>query len=536
MDWGKMMSELKLTDRTWGKFSIGDLFQIENCKCSKVSVLKEGNVPYIGATNRNNGVLSFVENKSSFITKGNCIVFICDGEGSIGYSIYKKEDFIGTTTIKVGRNEYLNKYIGQFIVTCSNMMRGKYNFGYKRNEANLKREIIMLPENTDGDPDWQFMEDFIKQKEEKQVTKLKNYYADKALELMISTGNLRNTEWREFSFSQVFAEIQRGKRLIKSNQQDGTTPYVSSTATNNGVDNFIDNSTNVRIFENCLTLANSGSVGSTFFHYYTFVASDHVTALRLEKPNKYIYLFLSGIIKRLEEKYSFNREINDKRIQREKILLPVNEEGLPDWQFMENFMKQIEQDKITAVLNYYKKPFNNNNLRGVETYLLPKNTWSTFAIQDICDIYSGVRLTKQEMINGNLPFIGASDSNNGITAFIANTNASLDRNILGVNYNGSVVENFYHPYECLFSDDVKRLKIKSERVGKYAYLFLKTVILKQKSKYQYGYKFNAERMKKQKILLPVNTDNQPDWENIERYMQQLELEKIVCYLKSKHYS
>ncbi|MFK5154829.1 restriction endonuclease subunit S [Glaesserella parasuis] len=364
MDWGKMMSELKLTDRTWGKFSIGDLFQIENCKCSKVSVLKEGNVPYIGATNRNNGVLSFVENKSSFITKGNCIVFICDGEGSIGYSIYKKEDFIGTTTIKVGRNEYLNKYIGQFIVTCSNMMRGKYNFGYKRNEANLKREIIMLPENTDGDPDWQFMEDFIKQKEEKQVTKLKNYYADKALELMISTGNLRNTEWREFSFSQVFVEIQRGKRLTKSNQQDGTMPYVSSTATNNGVDNFIDNSTNVRIFENCLTLANSGSVGSTFFHYYTFVASDHVTALILEKPNKYIYLFLSGIIKRLEEKYSFNREINDKRIQREKILLPVNEEGLPDWQFMEDFMKQIEQDKITVVLNYYKKSFNNNNLRG----------------------------------------------------------------------------------------------------------------------------------------------------------------------------
>ncbi|MCT8555530.1 restriction endonuclease subunit S, partial [Glaesserella parasuis] len=244
--------------------------------------------------------------------------------------------------------------IGQFIVTCSNMMRGKYNFGYKRNEANLKREIIMLPENTDGDPDWQFMEDFIKQKEEKQVTELKNYYADKALELMISTGNLRNTEWREFSFSQVFVEIQRGKRLTKSNQQDGTTPYVSSTATNNGVDNFIDNSTNVRIFENCLTLANSGSVGSTFFHYYTFVASDHVTALILEKPNKYIYLFLSGIIKRLEEKYSFNREINDKRIQREKILLPVNEDGLPDWQFMENFMKQIEQDKISVVLNYYK--------------------------------------------------------------------------------------------------------------------------------------------------------------------------------------
>ena len=140
------------------------------------------------------------------------------------------------------------------------------------------------------------------------------------------------------------------------------------------------------------------------------------------------------------------------------------------------------------------------------------------------------------MVEGDVPFVGASDSNNGITAFIANQNASLDKNVLGVNYNGSVVENFYHPYECLFSDDVKRLKIKSEQASKYTYLFLKTAILQQKAKYQYGYKFNAARMAKQKILLPVNTENQPDWKNIERFMQCIELEKIVNYLESKSLS
>ena len=59
------------------------------------------------------------------------------------------------------------------------------------------------------------------------------------------------------------------------------------------------------------------------------------------------------------------------------------------------------------------------------------------------------------------------------------------------------------------------------------------MILKQKSKYQYGYKFNATRMAKQKILLPVNAENQPDWTNIEHFMQRIELEKVVCYLKSK---
>lgn len=50
------------------------------------------------------------------------------------------------------------------------------------------------------------------------------------------------------------------------------------------------------------------------------------------------------------------------------------------------------------------------------------------------------------MIKGQKPFIGASDSNNGVTAFVKNTNTSEDRNVLGVNYNGSVVENFYQKF------------------------------------------------------------------------------------------
>ena len=43
------------------------------------------------------------------------------------------------------------------------------------------------------------------------------------------------------------------------------------------------------------------------------------------------------------------------------------------------------------------------------------------------------------MQDGNIPFIGATDSNNDITNFVSNTNVSHDKNVLGVNYNGSVV-------------------------------------------------------------------------------------------------
>ena len=86
-----------------------------------------------------------------------------------------------------------------------------------------------------------------------------------------------------------------------------------------------------------------------------------------------------------------------------------------------------------------------------------KADWKEFSLSDICNINSGVRLTKANMQDGKIPFIGATDSNNGITNFASNTNASFDKNVLGVNYNGSVVENFYPPYSYVFSDDIKRV-------------------------------------------------------------------------------
>jgi len=134
---------------------------------------------------------------------------------------------------------------------------------------------------------------------------------------------------------------------------------------------------------------------------------------------------------------------------------------------------------------------------------------------------------------GDTPFAGASDANNGITGFVSNTNASLDSNVLGVNYNGSVVHSFYHPYKALFSDDVKRFSFRSTPGNPYLYLFASTMLFKQKEKYAYGYKFNERRMRRQSILLPVNVEGMPDYPAMEQFMTQLEWRKIRLWLDSK---
>jgi hypothetical protein len=108
----------------------------------------------------------------------------------------------------------------------------------------------------------------------------------------------------------------------------------------------VGNESKVRVFNNCLTIANSGSVGATFYQPFPFVASDHVTKLENKDFDSFIYLFIATITQRLGEKYSFNREINDNRIQKEKILLPITAEGTPDYVYMENYIKKIEFEKL----------------------------------------------------------------------------------------------------------------------------------------------------------------------------------------------
>lgn len=163
---------------------------------------------------------------------------------------------------------------------------------------------------------------------------------------------LNELKWKAFDIHEVFPDVKRGKRLKTEDHIKGNMAYVSSSSLNNGVDNFIGNKDGVRMFENCITLANSGSVGTAFYHPYKFVASDHVTKLKNVTFNKYIYLFIVTIANRLSEKYSFNREINDKRLGREKIMLPIDEDGQPDYSFMETYMKAVEKRLLTQYKVY----------------------------------------------------------------------------------------------------------------------------------------------------------------------------------------
>ena len=222
-------------------------------------------------------------------------------------------------------------------------------------KVHLEKQKILLPlkqgfdesnnSPTIEDIDFEYMINYINNiitnKKSNYKYKIQNKYNNITYDEQLVS--LDKKQWKEFNIDELFEadNIYRGKRLTKAKQIIGDTPYISSSGISNGVNNFISNDVKVRKGNNCLTLANSGSVGACFYHQYEFIASDHVTCLKSNKLNEFSYLFVATMLNRLSTKYNFNREINDKRIKREKILLPLNDKGEIDYEYMEQYVKNI---------------------------------------------------------------------------------------------------------------------------------------------------------------------------------------------------
>lgn len=374
---------LELRDRQWEVFNFNEIFEIKKGFYNKKPpCFDNGTIPFIGASDSNNGFTGFttfssikVNSKVGYgknepieqkIYSGNAICVT--NNGSVGYAYYQQYKFTCTHDVNplYLKDKVLNRHIAMFLICCIEKQRICFTYARKWRPKRMVKSKLILPITAEGIPDWAFMEAYMKQKEQEILKPTIDKLCKRLIVNSITGGGkLQCPNWKEFYFVEVFTEIQRGKRLKKADHEEGEMPYVSSTSINNGVDGYIGNESGVRIFFDCLTLANSGSVGCTFFHQYEFVASDHVTKLKRDGLDKYAYLFMIPIIKRLSEKYSFNREINDERIKREKLLLPITDKGEPDFAFMSAFMKDVEHKILNATLKVFKERMNVEKSQGM---------------------------------------------------------------------------------------------------------------------------------------------------------------------------
>lgn len=190
--------------------------------------------------------------------------------------------------------------------------------------------------------------------------------------------------------------------------------------------------------------------------------------------------------------------------------------------------------------------------------MLNTEKWKTFVYDKVFIIRKGFYNKKPDSSEGaDIPFLGATDSNNGITSYHTidditsasktgdDNNSPISEKIFPANAvcvtnNGSVGYAYYQPKEFTCSHDVNPLYRKdgipfNHKTG----LFIATVIMKDRYRWQYGRKWRPVRMVKSTINLPILTDNYgqciidpkktfsdegyiPDWKYMEEFIERLE--------------
>lgn len=228
---------MNLNISSWGNFRISELFPaLQNGKANQ-GMLSDGyDCFYVGAKKDDNGVMLHCAYDSALIQKGNCIIFICNGQGSVGYANYMDVDFIGSTDIVAGYNKMLNQYNGLFIATVLCQERPKYSFGRKW-KTHLKDTVIKLPQTIEGFPDWDFMERYIRSLNYKPLTTQNNH----------PQHPLNIDSWQEFRLDDLFSEIYKAEAHVKGDLEFVESPgantikFISRTEMNNGCDCYLPN-------------------------------------------------------------------------------------------------------------------------------------------------------------------------------------------------------------------------------------------------------------------------------------------------------
>lgn len=285
--------------------------------------------------------------------------------------------------------------------------------------------------------------------------------------------------------------------------------FVSRTALNNGVSAKVDLIPDKLPYnEGCLTIALGGSIGATFYQNKPFYTGQNVAVLQFkENVSMLSKLYLCQIIKfEVKNKFrAFGRELN-KHIKTDfTVNLPSNDEGIPDWDYMDRFMQTMHYKNIES-----------NNYQ--DDYRINLSNWKEFKLSELFNIEAGKYHYSDEYENGNTPYISASNINNGVAQTIS-LQPDFKGNCIITGKVGCTA--FYQPNNFCATSDVNILIPKCFELNKYIGLFIVTIINKSENyKWSYGRQCRVGDSKEIIIKLPAKNGN-PDWQFMEDYIKSL---------------
>ena len=330
---------MRLNVEAWKPFKINEIFEVKygiNMELNACTIADDDDddaVNFVARTESNNGVSAKVKPVDGKDPQPAGII-TCAGGGSVLSTFLQEEPFYS------GRDLYLliplqpmSKLAKLFCITVIKANKYRYSYGRQAN-VTLPFLELMLPVDSEGNPDFLYMEAYMKTLNHKPLATSNQGGC--------GSRTLGVESWKEFVVGDYF-EVKKGKRLTSEDQTEGNTLYIGAIDSNNGVANKIGQEP---IHEgNTISLSYNGSVGEAFYQPEPFWATDDVNVLYFRPEhgvqcNTYIALFVCAVLRQEKYRYSYGRKWVLENMKTTVIKLPAKGEK-PDWAFMESYMKSL---------------------------------------------------------------------------------------------------------------------------------------------------------------------------------------------------
>ena len=331
----------QIDTKQWKEFVIKNLFTVKRPSARSQANYDDGEVPFVASGNFNNGVLKYLEpKKDEILDAGKCIT-VSPIDGS---SFYQEDDFLGRggagSSIILLYNPNLNLYNGYFIATVIRTVCRKYAYSDMANKDTIGAEKIKLPVDETGNPDFSYMESYMKNLELAVSSSLTDLQSAKKF----STCNQIDTcRWETFQISDVFPIIKKPyvyhtKHVV---EDENGIPYVVRSKFNNGIKYYVKKPSGSI---NPARVISFGAENATFFYQKEeWVSGRDIYYIDTQHLTEYACLFITACLQPIASKYSYNFGLFPELLKKEKIKLPVNSEGEPDYLYMEEYMNNIFQ-------------------------------------------------------------------------------------------------------------------------------------------------------------------------------------------------
>lgn len=357
-------------------------------------------------------------------------------------------------------------------------------------------------------------------------------------------------DWKEFNIARL-CYVDMGNKFDndKMTYEQPSINFVSRTANNNGVSDIVDKISGVTPYPaNSVTVALGGSIGSCYLQTKPFYTGQNVSVLLFndDVPNNAKLFITTMFMNECKYKYvAFGRELNVHIRNDFTLYLPIkhnkdntptidenktySDEGyIPDWQFMEDYIKSLHHKPITTKVKA-------GNVKDLDV-----DNWEEFKVSDLFNkIYKAKAHTKEEVVevDKGIHFVSRTDCNNGVDITVdkdTRYEGLEEANCITIGDTTATV--FYQNEKFIAGDHM--VVLRADWLNLKRGLFFRTLFAQEGIRYCYGRAYRMDLIKDTLLKLPIKRDGNgnpviddnrtysakgyiPDWQFMEDYINSL---------------